>query len=250
MAFKDPVVRAGVQGGGRVHESRGGLDCTWPARPLASALRICLGRFCRTPARLPRGPQGRRQEGRRQGACSRRSRHGGDRDREADMPVILVAPGTVEPFANVAVKTRVDGQIVEVAFKEGDLVNEKAHPVSPRRPAGEGADRPGGSEHRQGPGQPARCRGDAGAARGADRQEDRDRGRARPGALCRRGAEGQHRRRHGAARSRRRPSSTISPSARRSPAAPAASAPSSAPWCAASGRGGAWSPSTRPSRSG
>src|SRR2546421_10280869 len=41
-----------------------------------------------------------------------------------DMPVILAAPGTVEPFANVAVKTRVDGQIVEVPFKEGDLVNE------------------------------------------------------------------------------------------------------------------------------
>jgi multidrug efflux system membrane fusion protein len=42
----------------------------------------------------------------------------------SDMPVILVAPGTVEPFANVAVKTRVDGQITEVLFKEGDLVNE------------------------------------------------------------------------------------------------------------------------------
>ena len=42
----------------------------------------------------------------------------------SDMPVILVAPGTVEPLANVAVKTRVDGQIVEVLFKEGDLVNE------------------------------------------------------------------------------------------------------------------------------
>jgi multidrug efflux system membrane fusion protein len=43
---------------------------------------------------------------------------------EADMPVILTAPGTVEPLANVAVKPRVDGQIVEVAFKEGDLVQE------------------------------------------------------------------------------------------------------------------------------
>ena len=42
----------------------------------------------------------------------------------SDMPVILAAPGTVEPFANVAVKTRVDGQIIEVLFKEGDLVNE------------------------------------------------------------------------------------------------------------------------------
>jgi len=41
-----------------------------------------------------------------------------------DMPVILTAPGTVEPLANVTVKTRVDGQIVEVLFKEGDLVNE------------------------------------------------------------------------------------------------------------------------------
>jgi multidrug efflux system membrane fusion protein len=42
----------------------------------------------------------------------------------SDMPVMLIAPGTVEPFANVAVKTRVDGQVVEVLFKEGDLVNE------------------------------------------------------------------------------------------------------------------------------
>jgi multidrug efflux system membrane fusion protein len=43
---------------------------------------------------------------------------------EADMPVILTAPGTVEPLAHVAIRTRVDGQIVEVAFKEGDLVTE------------------------------------------------------------------------------------------------------------------------------
>jgi multidrug efflux system membrane fusion protein len=43
---------------------------------------------------------------------------------EADMPVILSAPGTVEPMATVAVKPRVDGQIVEVAFREGDLVTE------------------------------------------------------------------------------------------------------------------------------
>ena len=40
------------------------------------------------------------------------------------MPVILSAPGTVEPLANVAVKPRVDGQIVEVAFSEGDMVEE------------------------------------------------------------------------------------------------------------------------------
>ena len=41
---------------------------------------------------------------------------------ERDMPIILKAPGTVEPLANVAVRPRVDGQIVEVAFREGDLV--------------------------------------------------------------------------------------------------------------------------------
>jgi membrane fusion protein, multidrug efflux system len=42
----------------------------------------------------------------------------------ADMPVIISAPGTVEPLATVAVRTRVDGQVVEVAFKEGDLVKQ------------------------------------------------------------------------------------------------------------------------------
>ena len=40
------------------------------------------------------------------------------------MPVILSAPGTVEPLATVAVKPRVDGQIVEVALSEGDMVQE------------------------------------------------------------------------------------------------------------------------------
>jgi multidrug efflux system membrane fusion protein len=43
---------------------------------------------------------------------------------ERDMPIILRAPGTVEPLANVAVRPRVDGQIVAVAFREGDLVRE------------------------------------------------------------------------------------------------------------------------------
>lgn len=41
---------------------------------------------------------------------------------QMDMPVIISAPATVEPLANVAVKTRTDGQIVEVLFKEGDAV--------------------------------------------------------------------------------------------------------------------------------
>ena len=41
-----------------------------------------------------------------------------------DMPIILSAPGTVEAAATVAVKARVDGQIVDVTFNEGDLVRK------------------------------------------------------------------------------------------------------------------------------
>ncbi len=44
----------------------------------------------------------------------------------SEMPVILSAPGTVEPIASVALKSRVDGQVVEVGFKEGDLVQAGA----------------------------------------------------------------------------------------------------------------------------
>ena len=42
----------------------------------------------------------------------------------SDMPVIIGAPGTVEALATVAVRPRVDGQIVDVAFKEGDFVEQ------------------------------------------------------------------------------------------------------------------------------
>ncbi len=41
---------------------------------------------------------------------------------DSDMPVILSAPGTVEPLASVSVRARVDGQIVSVGFSEGDPV--------------------------------------------------------------------------------------------------------------------------------
>lgn len=42
----------------------------------------------------------------------------------SDMPVVLRAPGTVEADATVGVRARVDGQIAEVLFKEGDLVRK------------------------------------------------------------------------------------------------------------------------------
>ncbi len=43
---------------------------------------------------------------------------------ETDMPIILTSPGTVEALATVAIRTRVDGQIISVGFSEGDLVKE------------------------------------------------------------------------------------------------------------------------------
>lgn len=43
---------------------------------------------------------------------------------ETDMPVMLSAAGSVEALASVAVRTRVDGQIVTVGFKEGDVVTQ------------------------------------------------------------------------------------------------------------------------------
>jgi membrane fusion protein, multidrug efflux system len=43
---------------------------------------------------------------------------------QGDMPVYLTALGTVTAFNTVTVKSRVDGQIVNIAFKEGQTVNE------------------------------------------------------------------------------------------------------------------------------
>src|ERR1044072_2222091 len=43
---------------------------------------------------------------------------------KADFPVLLTGLGTVQGFNTVVVRTRVDGQIQKIAFKEGDVVNE------------------------------------------------------------------------------------------------------------------------------
>jgi multidrug efflux pump subunit AcrA (membrane-fusion protein) len=42
------------------------------------------------------------------------------------VPVRLLAIGNVEPFTSVAIKARVDGQLVSVKFKEGDEVRQGA----------------------------------------------------------------------------------------------------------------------------
>src|ERR1051325_2007445 len=44
----------------------------------------------------------------------------------ADMPVLLNAIGTVQAFNNVIIKSRVDGQIVKIAFNEGQDVKAGA----------------------------------------------------------------------------------------------------------------------------
>jgi multidrug efflux system membrane fusion protein len=43
---------------------------------------------------------------------------------KADFPVLLTGLGTVQGFNTVVVRTRVDGQIQQVSFKEGDLVKQ------------------------------------------------------------------------------------------------------------------------------
>src|ERR1700743_791553 len=42
---------------------------------------------------------------------------------KADFPVYLMGLGTVQAFNTVVVRTRVDGQIDKIAFKEGQTVN-------------------------------------------------------------------------------------------------------------------------------
>src|SRR5882672_8602143 len=43
---------------------------------------------------------------------------------KADFPVYLGGLGTVQGFNTVVVRTRVDGQIDKIAFREGQLVNQ------------------------------------------------------------------------------------------------------------------------------
>ena len=43
---------------------------------------------------------------------------------KGDMPVMLDRLGTVTPLATVTVKTQINGQLIEVAFKEGQMVKK------------------------------------------------------------------------------------------------------------------------------
>ena len=46
------------------------------------------------------------------------------RVRLADFPVYLTGLGTVEPYDTVTVRSRVDGEVIKVAFKQGQMVKE------------------------------------------------------------------------------------------------------------------------------
>jgi multidrug efflux system membrane fusion protein len=46
------------------------------------------------------------------------------RVQKADFPVYLNGLGTVQPYRTVTVRSRVDGQIIKVAFKQGRMVKE------------------------------------------------------------------------------------------------------------------------------
>jgi len=43
---------------------------------------------------------------------------------KGDMPVVLTALGTVTPLATVTVKTQINGQLVKIAFQEGQMVHQ------------------------------------------------------------------------------------------------------------------------------
>src|SRR5438045_2519840 len=43
---------------------------------------------------------------------------------KGDMPIALTALGTVTPLAMVTVKTQINGQLVEVAYQEGQMVKK------------------------------------------------------------------------------------------------------------------------------
>ncbi len=55
------------------------------------------------------------------------------------VPFRLQAIGNVEAYATVSVKARVDGQIVEVGFKEGEPTRKSAPTPTPPRPWPRGA---------------------------------------------------------------------------------------------------------------
>ena len=87
-------------------------------------------------------------------APRRRSRSPSRRVKKADFSVYLNGLGTVQPFDTVTVRSRVDGQIIKVAFKQGQMVKEGDTLVRNRSAALSGGARPGAVQEGAGRGQP------------------------------------------------------------------------------------------------
>jgi multidrug efflux system membrane fusion protein len=96
--------------------------------PLAAAIRTHTGLNILNAGAAPAKVTEQREPAPEKGAAPSRKGGGGAAPVTvasaalADMPVVLSAPGTVEPLATVAIKPRVDGQVVHVGFSEGDMV--------------------------------------------------------------------------------------------------------------------------------
>ena len=135
----------------------------------------------------------------KKGAAGRRAgygRHGGAGGHAGR----AVRAGHREPLATVAIKPRVDGQVIEVGFKEGDLVQAGSMLYRLDDRLVRAQIKQAEAQIAQGPGVPEGRRVDRRAARDAFPEEVRQRSVHRDGAAERRGAQGQHCGRTGAAR--------------------------------------------------
>ena len=199
------------------------VRCTWPARPLPwpGLFFLAVARHAAARPRPPRSDVCSRRKAKARAGAAAGARDGGrgGGSRHAGDPVCAGHRRAARQRRRQAARRRPDHR---GAFKEGDFVNEGD--VLFRLD-----DRMVKAQIGQAEATIAR---DQAALRDAEAtlarrqalidQQGRHRSRARSGPVCRRGAESQHRRRARQCSTRSARSSTTSPSARRSAAAPAA----------------------------
>ena len=109
---------------------------------------------------------------------------------KGDMPVTLSGLGTVTPLAMVTVKTQINGQLIEVGFQEGQMVNKgdflaqidpRPYQVALEQAAGPARQGPGAAEERRARSRALQDAGRAELDRHADARHPGRPGRAGPG---------------------------------------------------------------------